>query len=79
MEHVTRRVRLPRRHFLGLVAVPAGAAALRQPAESHGHVALAAEATGDRRQAVDPQIERLRRMALDETVEPALIFLPGRD
>ena len=68
---------IPRRRFLGFLVVPAAVGAAPAVARTHeaGSAASQSAAAGARSQ-VDPQIQRLRAMTIDEHVEPALICVP---
>jgi hypothetical protein len=61
---------IPRRRFLCLLANLSAAG--RHVDGSEGSQAAGESA----RAQVDPQIQRLRAIAIDEQVEPALIFVP---
>jgi hypothetical protein len=70
---------LPRRAFLGLMTGPALLAS--QPAEP-----LAGDTGGPPQRveapsagAVDPQIQRLRSLPIDQDVEPVLVCIARRD
>jgi len=67
--------RLPRRRFLGLVVAPAALGPAGTPSTAavvdSGQTPTTAPAS-----SIDPQIQRLRAMDIDESVEPALVFLP---
>lgn len=68
---------IPRRHFLAFVATPVALATLsdRVAARHVDHTALP-HALQDRMVPADPLIARMRAIDIDETVEPALVFLP---
>lgn len=68
---------LGRRSFLGLLTVPGIAAVGHDPAARV--LAVNGSVQGSRDRDLDPQIQRLRALQLDESVEPPLVFRPASE